>query len=136
MRGDSLGIRSYFVTAWRPARLTSRRKLSERTKVRVGFRQPQRADLRKFHSGVEPRSVGAKQDLSRPRALDGLLQDVEATNARCVRVDVRVPHQVIDQRDLRLPVVGEAAQMRNDEIDVRVFRGQQFTHRDSTHHIV
>src|SRR6478752_2087877 len=63
-------------------------KIVGENQVRVGFRQPQRADFRKFHSGVEPRSVGAKQDFSGSRTLDGLLQDVEATNARCVRVDI------------------------------------------------
>jgi len=32
---------------------------------------------------------------------------------------------VIDQRELGAPVVGEAAEMRNDEVDVRVFLSEQ-----------
>src|ERR1700722_6771440 len=93
-------------------------------------------DLRQFHSRMEPWSVGAKQHLCRSGALDSLFQDVESTNARGVRVNVWMPNEVIDQRDLRLPVISEAAKVRNDEIDVGIFFGEQFAHRNSAHHVV
>src|SRR5260221_6752803 len=45
-------------------------------------------------------------------------------------------HQVIDYRDLHPPIISRATQMRNDEIHVRIFFGQQFAHRYRAHDIV
>jgi hypothetical protein len=41
-------------------------------------------------------------------------------------VDVGVAHQVIDQCQLRTPIVGKAAKMRDDEGDIRILHRQEF----------
>ena len=65
--------------------------------------------LRQLDAGMQPRPVGAEQDLVRAGALHRLLQQVEAADAGRVGVDVRMAHEMIDQGELRAPVVGEAA---------------------------
>lgn len=84
-------------------------KIVTKDKSLIAPRQPQCADLGQFYSRMQPWSVGAKQNLCTSGALNGLFQDVESANARGVGVDIWMPNEMIDQRDLRLPVIREAA---------------------------
>jgi hypothetical protein len=43
---------------------------------------------------------------------------------------------MINQGQLRAPVIGKTSQMRNDEWHVGVFLGQQLDHRNLAHHVV
>ena len=63
-------------------------------------------------------------------------QQVEAANAGGVRINVGVTRQRIDKSVLCPPVIGEAAQVRDNEVNLRVLPGQQFADRDLAHHIV
>jgi hypothetical protein len=74
---------------------------------------------------MQPGSVEPEQDFLGSCSRDGLFQNVKSADARCVCVNVGMSHQVINQRNLRPPVVGKAAEVRNDKIHVRIFLGQQ-----------
>ena len=49
---------------------------------------------------------------------------------------LRVAHEHPDHRDLRAPVVGEAAEVRDDELDVGVLAREQLDGLDLAHHVV
>src|SRR5438132_12880811 len=63
----------------------------------VGGRQTEQAHLRQLDSRMEPRSVRAEEELLRTGPLHGLDQQVEATHARRIGVDVRVALEMVDQ---------------------------------------
>src|SRR5262245_35806282 len=47
-----------------------------------------------------------------------------------------MPDEMIDQAKLRPPIIGEAPQVRDDERDIGIFAGQQFTHPNLAHHVI
>ena len=61
---------------------------------------------------MQPRTVRSEQHLAGASAAHRLLKKVEAAHAGRIGIDIRVPHQVVDQRKLGAPVVGKAAQVR------------------------
>jgi len=73
---------------------------------------------------MQPRPVGPEEDFSRPRPSNCLIEQIESPHARGVGINVRMTLQVIDQRQLRPPVVGETAQVRDDEWHVGILLGQ------------
>ncbi|WP_092709276.1 hypothetical protein [Janthinobacterium sp. OK676] len=73
-------------------------KIAARDQRRIKRRQSQQLDLVQFQSRMQPRTVRAEQDLVRPRATRGLLKQVVAAHAQAVRMDIRVAHKVVDQR--------------------------------------
>ena len=56
-----------------------------------------RLHLCKFNAGMQPRAVRTEKKLVCPRACHPLFQNVEAANSGRVRVDIRVPFQMINQ---------------------------------------
>ena len=80
--------------------------------------------------------VAAEDQLLRTRPLDRLHQVVEPADAGGVGIDIRIAHQLVDETDVGAPVVGEAAQMRDDEPDLRVFGREQLNLRGVSHHVV
>ena len=84
-------------------------------------------DLRQLDPRMEPGPVGAEQDLVRAGAAQRLLEQIEAPHAGGVGVDVVVAHEMVDQRELRGPVVCEAAEVRDDEGDVGILRASSST---------
>jgi len=86
-------------------------------------------DLGQLDAGMEPGPVCAEQDLVRAGPAQRLLEQIEAPHARGVGVDVVVAHEVVDQGELCRPVVGEAAEVRDDEGDVGIFLRQQLDDR-------
>ena len=99
-------------------------------------RQSQQTDLCELDTRMEPRSIGSEQHLSRPRSPDGLLEQVEAADARRVGVNIRMLDELIDEGDLCPPVVGEAPEVRNDEPHMRIFGRDQLDRRHFPHRVV
>jgi len=85
---------------------------------------------------MEPGAVGAKQNLGWPGPLQRLLKKVEAPDAGGVGVEIRIAGERVDEGLLRLPVVGEAAEMRDDEVDIGIFPAKQVGNGNFTHRVV
>src|SRR5690242_21806752 len=85
---------------------------------------------------MQPRSIGAEQYFARASSLHSLLQQIESAHPGGIGINVAVAGQVINERHLGLPIIGEATKVGNDEINVRVFAGEQFTHRNFTHDVI
>ena len=85
---------------------------------------------------MQPWAVGAEQELARASALQRFGEEIEAAHARAVGVHVGVTDQDVDEGALRPPVVGKAAEMRDDEGDVRIFLGHEVDDRDLAHQVV
>src|SRR5262245_53222652 len=81
-----------------------------------------------FDARMEPRPIGAEEKLAWSAALDRLHQIAELTNPRCIRINVGIPRQLIGDLLMRLPIIGETAEMGQDEIHVRVFRCKHVHH--------
>jgi len=86
--------------------------------------KPEQSDFGDLDTRVQPRPIGAKQKFARSGAANGLYDIVEATNPRSVGINVGVPYQLINDLLHRPEVIGKAAQMRDDEIDVAILRGE------------
>ena len=114
----------------------SRSTLPPRTAARSSGREAKRLDLGEFYAGMQPGPVRAEQDFPGAGALDRLLEDVEATYAGGIGKNIPVPDQMVDQRALRPPIVGETSEMRNDERHVGIFVGKDFGGRNLAHDIV
>ena len=99
-------------------------------------RQLERAYLRQLDTGVEPGAVGAEDELVSSRAPSRGFQEIEPPDPRRIGVDIRVTHEMIDERQLGFPVVGKAAQVGNDERDGGILRRQQLHDRDFSHDVV
>ena len=93
-------------------------------------------DLRQLDARMQPGTVGAEQDLVRTGAAQRLLEQIEATHAGGIGVDVVVAHEMVDQGELRGPIVCEAAEMRDDEGDVGILLRQQLDDRDFAGYVV
>src|SRR5690348_12341854 len=85
---------------------------------------------------MQPRSVRAEQHLVRAGTLHGIHEQVEPPHARRVRVHVAMSYEMVDERQLRTPVIRETAKVRDDERDVRIFCGDELDLRDLTHDVV
>ena len=73
-----------------------------------------------FEAGGQPRAVRAKEKFARAGAFNGRDDVVKAADARSVRVDVGIAHQLFDDAFVRAPIVGEAAEVRDNEVDVGI----------------
>ena len=102
----------------------------------LGRRERQRVDLRQLDARMQPWPVRAEQDLARAGAADRLIEQIEAANAGRIGVNIGMTDEEVDQRQLRAPVVGKAAEMGNDESDVGILLRQQLHDRDFAHHVV
>ncbi len=85
---------------------------------------------------MQPGTVRAKKYLACPGTPDGFLQEVEAANSGRVRVDVGMADQMVNQGELRAPIIGKAAEMRDDKDHIGILASQEFHHGDFTHHVV
>src|SRR5262249_37394072 len=61
---------------------------------------------------------------------------VKAAHARRIREDIGVAYEMIDERGLCAPIVGEASEVRDNECDVGIFFGQHFRHGHLAHHVI
>lgn len=75
---------------------------------------------------MQPRAIGAEQDFVGASAFDRLDNVVEAANAGGVGVDVGVARHLVDDAQVGAPVVGEAAEVGDNEVDVGVLGGEEF----------
>src|ERR1044072_7211158 len=85
---------------------------------------------------MQPWSIRAKEYLVCTRATHGLLKQIKTPDSRSVRIDIFVARQMIDEGELRAPVVGKTSEMRNDELYVRIFFRQQLDCRNLTDNVV
>src|SRR5436309_60949 len=95
----------------------------------------QQADLLKLQPRVQPRSVASKQDFNGSSPLHRLHQIIKPPYARRVTVNVRIAHELIDNSLLCLPIVLETAEMRDDEVHVRIFGREQLDDLGPANHI-
>src|SRR6266849_767659 len=77
---------------------------------------------------MQPRTVGAEEKLMRPGSFYSLDNVVEAPNPRGICVYIRIAHKLFNHAFVRLPVVGEAPQVRNNKIYVGILLGKQIDH--------
>jgi len=103
---------------------------------RLGRRQTEQLDLRELRARVKPRPVGAEDELARACAHDRFDEVIESTGAGRVRVDVRMPDELIDERHVSTPVVAETGEVRDDEIDIAIGGREEFDTRRVTHDVV
>lgn len=73
---------------------------------------------------MRPGAVGAKEQLVRAGAPDCLNQIVKLPDGRRVRVNVGIAPNLIDHLLVSFPVVGVAAEVRDDEIYVGILRSK------------
>ena len=73
---------------------------------------------------MQPGAIGAKQDFVQTGPLHRLFEQVKAAHPSGVGVDIGVTHEMVDQAQLGSPVIRKAAKMWDDEVDVRILRGQ------------
>ena len=85
---------------------------------------------------MQPWPIRSEQNLAGAGAFHRLLQDVEPAHAGGIGENIGMPHEMIDKRGLRPPIVGEAAEVRDDERDVGIFLGQDFRHGNLAHHVI
>src|SRR5258705_493306 len=81
--------------------------------------QSERLDLAQLDTGVELRAVRAEKELAGSGTADGEYQRVEIADSAGVTEDVRIAGHLVDDLQLHHAVVGEPAQVRNDEVDIR-----------------
>ena len=112
-----------------------RSALAPSTRRSSARRKSEQPHLRELDAGVQPRPVAAEQHLPRP-PVRRLGQQVEPAHRRGVRVDVGVAHEHPDHRDLRAPFVGEAAEVRDDELDVGILARHELDGLDLAHRVV
>ncbi len=84
---------------------------------------------------MRPGSIRTKQQFARPSSPDGLNQIIELPHRGRVRIHVRITRNLINHLLMCFPVVGEAAEVRNDEIHVRILRSQHVHNLGTAHHI-
>jgi hypothetical protein len=75
---------------------------------------------------MKPGSIGAKQYFMRPAPLNRLHDVVKAPHPGGVGVNVGVACHLVDDAQVGAPVVGEAAEVGDDEVDVGVLGGEEF----------
>src|SRR6185436_9288792 len=85
---------------------------------------------------MQPRPVGTEEYLLCSSSINRLLEQIKSPDPGSVGVNVWVANQVIDERQLRAPIVGKTSQVGNDERDIRIFLGQQLYYRNLTHNVV
>ena len=71
-----------------------------------------------------------------PGALHRHFEQIEAAHAGGVGIDIGVALQHGDESQLRLPVIREAAEVRDNEIDLGVLRRQKLYQGYLAHHVV
>src|SRR5262249_2082762 len=98
-------------------------------------RQTNYANLVQLDLGMQPRSVGAEDQFPRPGAFDRLDDIIKTAHARRVGVNVGQADELIHYLLLRAPVVHKAAQVRDDEVYVRVFGRQQINDVSSADYV-
>src|SRR5260370_31980688 len=89
----------------------------------------------KLQAGIEARAIGTEDHFLCSGPGDGLHDVIEAPYPRCIRIDIGIAHELIHDLLLRPPIVAEAAEMRDDEIDVGVARSHHVNHKGLSGHI-
>src|ERR1700728_1581518 len=84
---------------------------------------------------MNPGTLRTKDELARSRPLNGLYNVVEAANSRSVSVDVRIACHLVDHLLVRSPVVGIAAEMRDDEVDAWILGRKHVNHLGTADHV-
>src|SRR6266849_4872210 len=84
---------------------------------------------------MKPRAIRSEQELAWARPADGFHNVIEPAHSGSVSVDISITHELIDYLLVRLPVVPEAPQVRDDEVDVGVLTGQHLHYRRLADHI-
>jgi hypothetical protein len=82
--------------------------------------QPEEPHLGQLDAGMKPGAVGPEQDLGRTGPVNGVEKHVETPHPCRVGVDIGMVDEMTHEGDLGAPVVGKAAQVRDDEVDVRL----------------
>src|SRR6478735_5895011 len=77
---------------------------------------------------MEPGTIGAEEEFVRSSSLDCFNQVAELADPGSIRVNVRIPRQLIRDLAVRLPIVRKAAKMGNDEVHIRIFRSEHVHH--------
>src|SRR2546423_1134355 len=85
---------------------------------------------------MQPRPIRAEENLVGTGTSYRLFKNVEPAHTCGVRKDIRMSHEMIDERRLRPPIVCETAEVGDDERNIRVFLRQDFRHGDLTHHVI
>ena len=70
------------------------------------------------------------------RLASGLVPEDRSAAPGGIREYVRMPHEMVGDGDLRPPVIGETAEVRDDEVDIRVLHCQEFDGGHFAHDIV
>src|SRR5579863_2959399 len=84
---------------------------------------------------MNPGAVGAEQKLACSGAFDGFDDVIETADGGSVGINVRVARNLIDHLLMSPPIVGVAAEVRDDEIYVRVLRRQHVDDFGATDHV-
>jgi len=85
---------------------------------------------------MQPGAISTEQNLACSCSPHCLFQEIKTPHAGSIGMNVWMAYQVIDQGKLRTPVIRETSQMRNDEVDIRIFFGEQLDHRYLTGDVV
>src|SRR5262245_26277643 len=81
-----------------------------------------------FDARMKPGPIRAEKKLTQSAVFNYLNQIAELPNPQYIRINVKIPRQLIGHLLMRLPIIGEAAEMDNNEIHVRVFRRKHVHH--------
>src|ERR1700734_1918198 len=85
---------------------------------------------------MQPGTIRAEEHFAGSGAPHRVLEKIEAANSGSIDVDVGVPNQMIDHGKLSPPIVGETAEMRDDEIYLGIFPRDQFDDGNFAHHVI
>src|SRR5262245_23227081 len=86
----------------------------------------QQTNLEELEGGMQPGSIGPKQDFVSTRAPHRLNQVVESAHARCVGKDIRVPNALIYYVLMGSPIIAKTSQMWHDKVHLRKLRREHF----------
>ena len=84
--------------------------------------KPEQSDFGDLDTRVQPRPIGAEEKFAWSRTFDRLDNVIELAHSRRVGEHIRVTSQLVSDLLMRAEIIGVAAQVRNDEIDVGVLR--------------
>ena len=77
-----------------------------------------------------------RKNLSWTGSFQGLFQKIESPYTCSVCEYVRMPHEMVGDGDLRPPIIRETAEVRNDEVDIRVLHCQEFDGGHLAHDVI
>lgn len=97
--------------------------------------QAEEPNFFEFEGRMEPGAVASENDFARASAFDGAHDVVETANAGRVGIDVWILGKLFNDTFVGAPVIRKAAEVGNDEINVRVFRGKHVNDMGFSGHI-